>query len=156
MSHSSIPFSCMSGFGCWHRLHTKLFFPSKRFSIFREPLWFSNRGRKWHRPNICLHVQSSWASTWNLQRPTSLCAIQRKYKSHKILVSEKQYSKDIFFSRNTHIHSRRFSAKISKRSFLSQKPSHRTVPVGSWKSFNCPKSLPISSRNNCACEAWYT
>ena len=39
--------------------------------------------------------------------------------------------KTFSFLRNTHIHSRRFSAKISKRGFLSQKPSHGTVPVDS-------------------------
>jgi hypothetical protein len=31
------------------------------------------------------------------KRSSSFCAIQRKYRSHKILVYEKQYSKDIFF-----------------------------------------------------------
>ncbi len=55
-------------------------------------------GSRW-KLRMLTHVSRflAYVTTWNLQRPTSLCAIQRKYKSHNILVSEKQYSNDVFF-----------------------------------------------------------
>ena len=54
---------------------------------------------------------------------------------NRILVSEKQNSKDVFFLRkllrNTHNCQIGFSAKISKRYFPSQKTFHGADPTGS-------------------------
>ena len=83
--------------GCWHRLVKKMFFFLQEvFNFPRATLILQSWGPVTYAKYLLTPV-SSWASTWNLQRPTSLCAIQRKYNSHKILVSEKQYSKDVFF-----------------------------------------------------------
>ncbi len=146
----------------WMRTQTqyKIAFSSKRLSIFHKPLWFSNRGGEWHSPNLHTRVK---LLSFHLEPPKAyftLCNTQ-EVQSHKILVSEKQYSKDIIFLRkllrNIHTCQMCFSAKIPKTYFPSQKTSHRTDPTGRIKSCNCSNQPPISCRNCGLCVeiAWH-
>jgi hypothetical protein len=60
--------------------------------------------------------------------------------------------KTFSFSRNTHIHSRHFSAKYPREVFFLRnllKGQFLLAVERNDQSCNCPKSLPISSRNNC-------
>lgn len=90
-------------------------------------------GIVWHRPWIFLHVQSRWYSTWNCRRSSSLCAIQRKYKSQKILNSEKTCSKEIFLLVKCPYYSNAFTQQNTQEIISSQKTSHKTDPLGSWR-----------------------
>ncbi len=64
--------------------------------LFRELPLSSNHGGKCNRPNICLHWWALGASTWNLQKWSSntLCKTKEEHRN-KILVSKKEYPKDI-------------------------------------------------------------
>lgn len=101
--------------------------PSALLEVYHFTQWdpesiASTRPSDWHRPWICFQVQALWASNSNLQRSTSLCAKQWKYKSFKIYV------------------------------FLSWKTSHETdlIRIEKWiKSCNWSNQLPISGWIHC-------